>query len=169
MVQKSIIFVSSVICILLFSCNPVKLAEKPIPNEEMEQIKIEVIASITNHIEVLKTLDYKKAMKFYHDENYIVFGDGKYWGDYSTIDDIWKSYLPKWRAIKKWDLKTQKVHVFSRSSAIAYVEWDHARIEENGNETRAYGFWVFGMQKFQDGWKSVNFAIDHRYIEDQDD
>ena len=162
------ILVFSLISIFLFSCNPGKQTEGPLSIGEIEQIKTEVIASIENHIEVLKKLDYEEAMKFYNDENYIVFGDGKYWGDYSTIDNIWKTYLPKWRAITKWDLKNQKVHVFSRNSAIAYVEWDHARIEENGDGTKAYGFWVFGMQKFPDGWKSVNFAIDHRYTDDND-
>lgn len=81
-------------------------------------------------------------MNYYVNEDYIVFGDGKYWGDYNTVDDIWGSALPAWKAIMKWELKNHKVHVFSREAAIDYVEWEHERIEEKGDTTKAFGFWV---------------------------
>lgn len=163
MKSKILVFATCILSVLLISCKSNKQTTEALSNDEIKQIKTEVIQSIANHIEVLKRLDYQEAMKFYTKENYIVFGDGKYWGDYSTVDDIWKTWLPRWKAITKWDLKNQKVHVFSKNSAIAYVEWDHARIEEDGSNTKAYGFWVFGMQRFQEGWKAVNSAIDHRY------
>ncbi|MGB5274938.1 MAG: nuclear transport factor 2 family protein [Flavobacteriaceae bacterium] len=163
MKSKILVFATCILSVLLISCKSNKQTTEALSNDEIKQIKTEIIESIANHIEVLKRLDYEEAMKFYTKENYMVFGDGKYWGDYSTVDDIWKTWLPRWKAITKWDLKNQKVHVFSRKSAIAYVEWDHARIEEDGSDTKAYGFWVFGMQRFQEGWKAVNSAIDHRY------
>jgi len=163
MESKISIFTTCILSVLLISCKSSNQTAEELSDNEIEQIKTEVIESIANHMEVLKRLDYEEAMKFYTKENYVIFGDGKYWGDYSAIDDIWKTWLPRWKEITKWDLKSQKIHVFSRNSAIAYVEWNHARIEEDGSDTKSYGFWVFGMQRFQEGWKSVNCAIDHRY------
>ncbi len=36
-------------------------------------------------------------MKFYVKENYILYGDGKYWGDYNAVYYIWGTWLPKWK------------------------------------------------------------------------
>lgn len=149
-----------IIIVMIISCNQ---SERPLTSKEKEQIKTEVIASIEKHVHDIIRQDYNEVMKFYVKEDYFVFGNGTYWGDYSTVDDIWKTWLPKWKAITKWDLKNHKVHVFSKNAAIDFVEWDHERIEEDGDTTKAYGFWVWGMQRFPEGWKSVNAAIDHRY------
>lgn len=146
--------------VLMVSCNQ---AEEPISEGEKEQIKAEVIASIEKHVEDIISQDYDEVMKFYVKENYILFGDGNYWGDYATVDNIWRTWLPKWKVITQWNLKNHKVHVFSRDAAIDYVEWEHERIEENGDTTKAYGFWAWGMERYPEGWKSVSTAIDHRY------
>ena len=150
----------SALFILIISCKP---TEKLLNKVEKEQIKTEVISSIENHVDDLISQDYNNVMQFYVKEDYVIFGDGAYWGDYKTVDDIWKTWLPKWKKITKWNLKNHKVHVYSRNAAVDYVEWEHERIEENGDITKAYGFWVWGMQRYEDGWKSVNVAIDHRY------
>lgn len=147
--------------VVLVSCNSV---EEPLTREEKEKIKAEVISDIEQHVSDIISQDYNKVMQFYVKEDYILFGDGTYWGDYTRIDNIWKTWLPKWKAITKWTMKNHKVHVYSRNAAVDYVEWEHERIEENGDTTRAYGFWVWGMQRYPKGWKSVNAAVDHRYI-----
>lgn len=131
--------------------------------EEREQIKTEVVASIETHVADIINQDYEKVMEFYVKENYILFGDGKYWGDYNTVDDIWGTWLPKWQKITEWELKNHKVQVFSRDGAIDYVEWTHERIEEDGDTTKAYGSWAWAMKKFPEGWKSSGAMIDHRY------
>jgi hypothetical protein len=155
------LFLTTCTCIVVMvSCNQ---TEKPLSEDEKEQIKVEVIASIEKHVEDIISQDYNEVMKFYVKENYILFGDGNYWGDYTTVDNIWGTWLPKWKEITLWNLKNHKVHVFSRDAAIDYVEWEHERIEENGDTTKAYGSWAWGMQRYQEGWKSVSAAIDHRY------
>jgi hypothetical protein len=146
--------------ILFASCNS---AEKPLNSKEKEQVKSEVIASLEKHVGDIVNMDYDKVMPFYVKEDYVLFGDGKYWGDYSTIDDIWKKCFSSWKVIIKWKMKNHKVHVYSKNSAVDYVEWEHARIGENGDTAKAYGFWVWGMQRFPEGWRSVNAAVDHRY------
>jgi len=146
--------------VLIASCND---SEKTLTQEEKEQIKTEVINSIENHVKDIVNQDYDEVMKFYVKDDYILFGDGAYWGDYKTVDDIWGTWLPRWKKITKWELKNHKVHVFSRDAAIDYVEWTHERTEENGDTTKAYGFWVWGLQSYPEGWKSVNAAIDHIY------
>ncbi len=151
------------ICFFLLSLVSCNYTEKPLDQEEKQQIKTEVISSIENHIVDLVNQDYNKVMKFYVKDDYILFGDGKYWGNYKTVDDIWGTWLPRWEKITKWELKNHKVHVFSRDAAIDYVEWVHERIEEDGDTTKAYGSWAWSMQKFPEGWKSVGTMIDHRY------
>ena len=85
MESKILVFTTCILSVLLVSCNSSNQTAEELSNNEIEQIKTEVIGSIANHIEVLKRLDYEEAMKFYTKENYIVFGDGKYWGDYSSL------------------------------------------------------------------------------------
>ena len=149
-----------VIMITIVSCNS---TEKSLTLKEKEQIKTEVISSIEKHVSDIISRDYNKVMQFYVKDDYVLFGDGNFWGDYATIDDIWKTWLPKWQIITKWSMKNHKVHVYSKNAAVDFVEWEHERIEENGDTTRAHGFWVWGMERFPEGWKSVNAAVDHRY------
>ena len=145
---------------LIISCNK---TEEHLTPEEKEQIKTEVISSIEKHVEDIISQDYNKVMQFYNKDDYVIYGDGTYWGDYSAIDDIWKTWLPKWQAITKWTAENHKIHVYSRDAAVDIMEWDHERIEEDGDTTRAYGSFVWGMQRFPDGWKSVYMVVDHRY------
>lgn len=152
-----------VICIfsiIIVSCNH---TDKQLTGQEIKQIETEVIRSIENHVQDIINQDYDEVMKFYMKDDYILFGDGNYWGDYETVDDIWGTWLPRWEKITKWELKNHKVHVFSKDAAIDYVEWIHERIEEDGDTTKAYGSWAWGMQKFPEGWKSIGAMIDHRY------
>ena len=74
---------------ILFSCNQL---EKPLSVAEKEKIKEEIITAYENHIQDLMNLDYEEIMKFYP-KDHIIFGDGKYWGDYDTIDKIWKKFI----------------------------------------------------------------------------
>lgn len=157
---QGLISVISFVSILIISCNS---TEKPLSQNKRELIKAEVISSIENHVQDIINQDYQEVMKFYVKDDYILFGDGTYWGDYKTVDDIWGTWLPRWKKIAKWDLKNHKVLVFSEEGAIDYVEWIHERIEENGDTTKAYGSWAWTMQKFPEGWKSVGAMIDHRY------
>lgn len=146
--------------VVIFSCQQ---HADTFSESEKKQVETEVIASIEKHVHDIISRDYNKVMTFYVKEGYTLFGDGTYWGDYKTVDDIWGTWLPKWRAITSWELKNHKVNVFSKDAAVDYVEWEHERIEENGDTTKAYGFWVWGMQRYPDGWKSISAAIDHRY------
>lgn len=148
------------ISILNISCNS---AENPLTQEDKERIETEVISSIETHVQDIINQDYPDVMKFYVKDDYILFGDGKYWGDYETVDDIWGTWLPRWKKITKWELKNHNVLVLSEDAAIDYVEWIHERIEENGDTTKAYGSWAWAMQKFPEGWKSIGAMIDHRY------
>jgi hypothetical protein len=57
-------------------------------------------------------------MKFYGDvDDHIVFGDEYYWGDYSTIDGIWKRI--SWWSNKN-DLNNQKIQCFLKNCRIVF-------------------------------------------------
>ena len=154
------ILTKPLLIILIISCNS---TEKHLTPKEDEKVKAEVISSIEKHVKDIISQDYNKVMQFYNKDNYVIYGDGKYWGDYSAIDGIWKKWLPRWQAITKWIPKDHKVYVYSKDEAVVIMGWDHERIEEDGEVVKAYGSFVWGMQRFTDGWKSIYMVVDHRY------
>jgi len=73
MESKISIFTTCILSALLISCKSSNQTAEELSNNEIEQIKTEVIESIANHMEVLKRMDYEEAMKFYTKENYVIF------------------------------------------------------------------------------------------------
>ena len=65
---------------------------KQLSIDEVEQVKNDIIKRSEKHASDLENLDYKSVMTFYA-EDLIVFGDGYYWGDYLTMDGVWKEIL----------------------------------------------------------------------------
>ena len=66
-----------------FSCNQ---EDEKLSAAEIAQIKREIIKRSEKHVSDLKNLDYKPVMTFYaNTQDFIVFGDGYYWGDYLTL------------------------------------------------------------------------------------
>jgi len=137
---------------------------------EMEQIKNYIIKRSEKHASDLENLDYKSVMTFYA-EDLIVFGDGYYWGDYLTMDGIWKDILGEggWKKMLKWDLQNHKVHVFSRDAASYLVEFDHEHLDENGDTVRSSGCFTYGMQKINGEWKAVTAHVSHIPFRTDDD
>ncbi len=78
--------ISCIFSVLVVSCNH---TDTPLTKEEKEPIKFEVINSIENHVEDIINQDYDEVMRFYVKDDFILFGDGTYWGDYETVDEIW--------------------------------------------------------------------------------
>jgi hypothetical protein len=55
--------------------------------DEIEHIKKTIIKRNNKHAQDLKDLNYPEILTFYANvEDYIVSGDGYYWGDYKTTD-----------------------------------------------------------------------------------
>ncbi len=130
--------------------------------DEIEQIKSDIIKRSEKHAVDLENHDYKSVMTFYADD-LIVFGDGYYWGDYLTMDGIWKDILEKdvWKKILKWDLQNHKVHVFSRDAASYLVEFDHKHLNQNGDTIGSSGCFTYSMQKIDGEWKAVTAHVSH--------
>lgn len=145
----------------LFSCSQ---NEQKISAVEIEQIKSEIIKRSEKHASDLENLDYKSVMTFYaNTEDFIVFGDGYYWGDYLTIDGLWKDILGKggWQKMLKWDLKNHQIHVFSKDAASYLVEFDHEHIDATGDTARSSGCFTYGMQRIDGEWKAVTAHVSH--------
>lgn len=145
----------------VLSCNS---KERKLSAGEIEKIKSEIISRSEKHASDLENLDYKSVMTFYaNTDDFIVFGDGYYWGDYLTIDGLWKDILGKdgWKKMLKWDLKNHKVHVFSKDAASYLVEFDHAHIDATGDTARSSGCFTYGMQKIDGEWKAVTAHVSH--------
>ncbi len=145
----------------LSNCNQ---KEDKLSASELEQIKSEIIKRSEKHASDLENLDYKSVMSFYaNTQDFIVFGDGYYWGDYLTMDGVWKSILGNggWKKMLKWDLKNHKVYAFSPDAASYLVEFDHEHIEPNGDTARSSGCFTYGMQKIKGDWKAVTAHVTH--------
>jgi len=73
--------------------------------DEIDNIEKAIISRSEKHASDLENLDYESVMSFYA-QDLIVFGDGYYWGDYLTMDGIWKEILGDggWKQMLKWDL-----------------------------------------------------------------
>jgi hypothetical protein len=146
--------------LLLSSCQQ----ESQLSSEEVAQIKADIIKRSEKHAQDLVNLDYKAVMTFYGNvDDCILFGDGNYWGDYITVDQIWKSFTGGVKHMFKWDLKNHKIHVFSKNAASYLVEFDNERIERNGDTTKVTGCFSYGMQKIDGDWKAVTIHVTHNY------
>ena len=138
--------------------------DNQLSNEEIEQIKNEIIKASEKHAQDLVNKDYEEVMKFYGNvEDHVMFGDGYYWGDYSTIDGIWKDFLGDSKEMIKWDLKNHKIHVFSKEAASYLGEFENIRVESNGDTTIVSGCFTNGMKKINNRWKTVTSHVSHNY------
>jgi len=153
--------------LLMLGCNQQSAI---LSTEEIDKIKNEIIMQSEKHASDLENLDYKSVMSFYA-EDLIVFGDGYYWGDYLTMDGIWKDILGEggWKKMLKWDLQNHKVHVFSKDAASYLVEFDHEHLVENGDTVRSSGCFTYGMQKIDREWKAVTAHVSHIPFRTNDD
>ena len=144
----------------LSGCNQ---KNETLSTSEIAQIKNDIINRSEKHANDLENLDYKSVMTFYaNTEDFVVFGDGYYWGDYLTMDGIWKDILVGgWKKMLRWDLKNHKVHVFSKDAASYLVEFDHEHIDQNGDTVRSSGCFTYGMQRINGEWKAVTAHVSH--------
>lgn len=146
---------------LLGSC---RQKDENLSAAEIAQIKNDIITRSEKHASDLENLDYQAVMTFYADtSDFIVFGDGYYWGDYLTIDGVWKDILGEggWKKMLKWDLQNHKVHVFSENAASYLVEFDHEHLDSKGDTIRSSGCFTYGMQKIGGEWKAVTVHVSH--------
>ena len=145
--------------IIILSCN---MVEKPLTLKEKDNIKEELITTYMDHVEDLMSLDYKEMMKFYPKEH-ILYGDGKYWGDYNTTDEIWKGFTSGVKEMIKWDVDNHKIFVHNKNAASYLVEFVNWRVEGTGDTTKVDGSFSFGMQRYPDGWKAATVNVTHNY------
>jgi hypothetical protein len=147
--------------LLVGSC---RQKDKNLSSAEIAQIKNEIIIRSEKHASDLENLDYQAVMTFYADtSDVIIFGDGYYWGDYLTMDGVWKSFLGEdgWKKMLKWDLQNHKVHVFAENAASYLVEFDHEHLDSKGDTIRSSGCFTYGMQKISGEWKAVTAHVSH--------
>jgi hypothetical protein len=145
----------------LLSCSQ---KEEKLSAAEIAQIKSEIIKRSEKHASDLENLDYKSVMTFYaNTDDFVVFGDGYYWGDYLTMNGVWKDILGEggWKKMLKWDLKNHKVYVFSKDAASYLVEFDHEHIQPNGDTARSSGCFTYGVQRIDGEWKAVTAHVSH--------
>ena len=153
-----------ILCLSILVLSECSQKEKKLSIAEIAQIKADIIKRSEKHASDLENLDYKSVMTFYaNTQDFIVFGDGYYWGDYLTMDGVWKGILGKggWKKMLKWDIKNHKIHVFSREAASYLVEFDHEHLQPNGDTARSSGCFTYGMQKIEDEWKAITIHVTH--------
>ena len=130
--------------------------------DEIEHIKKTIIKRNNKHAQDLKDLNYPEILTFYANvEDYIVSGDGYYWGDYKTTDGIWHDFTNGVKKVHKWEFFNHKVHVFSENVATFFVAFDHERVEGNGNNTKGHCSFLYSVKKIDGDWKAV--AVNSTY------
>ena len=138
--------------------------EANLSSDEIAQIKTEIENRIEQHAQELRDLDYEAMMTFYADvDDFIIFGDGYYWGDYQTVDGIWKDFTAGVKSMLRWDWSNPKIHVFSEDVATCLVEFYNERIEASGDTTKGHGCFSYSMQKLNGDWKAVTIHVTHNY------
>jgi hypothetical protein len=148
-----------VLSMFFVCCSTHELSEK-----EVEKVKNEIMRRADEHAQDLVNLDHRAIMTFYADVNdFIVFGDGYYWGDYKTIESVWKDFTTGVRRVIKWELHNPKIHVFSEDVASCLVEFYHERINAQGDTTKGHGCFSYSMQKINGDWKAVTMHVTHNY------
>jgi ketosteroid isomerase-like protein len=158
--------VTFLFALLLLACSHQGMCqeERQLSAKEVAQIKSDIIKRAERNAQDLRNLNYKAVMTFYADvDDFIVFGDGYYWGDYKTIDGIWKDFTGGVKKMLKWDLSNPKIHVFSKTVASSLVEFYHERINGSGDTTKGHGCFSLGMQKIDEDWKVVTMHVTHNY------
>ncbi len=153
-----------IIVLFVIAITGCKQNEERLSAAEIAQIKSDIIKRSEKHASDLENLDHKSVMAFYaNTPDFIVFGDGYYWGDYKTMDGVWGDILGEggWKKILKWDLRNHKVKVFSKDAASYLVEFDHAHVQQNGDTAQSSGCFTYGMQKTEGGWKAVTAHVTH--------
>jgi hypothetical protein len=149
------------VVLILFGCHQ---SDNQLSADAIVQIKSDIIKRSERHAQDLQNLDYKGIMTFYGNvEDHIVFGDGYYWGDYKTIDGVWRDFAGGVKKVLKWEFYNPKIHVFSADAASCLVEFYHERIDGNGDTTKGHGCFSFGMRKIDGDWKAVTTHVTHNY------
>jgi hypothetical protein len=148
--------------LLIYSQLKLYVQDSQLSEKEIEEIKREIIKRTEKQENDLNKLDYEEIMTFYADvDDFIIFGDGYYWGDYITIDLIWESFTKIYKE-NTWEFSNPKIHVFSKDIASLLVEFDHERIQD-GEAKGGHGCCSFGMQKIDGDWKAFTMHVTHNY------
>lgn len=155
--MKNLVIILTIL--LISSCNQ---QSPTLTTAEVEIIKREIIERSERHAHDLENLDFEAVMSFYSSDH-IFFGDGYYWGDYLTVDGIWRDNLGEegWKKPVKMDLQNHKIHVFSKDAASYMVEFDHTHLGGSGNTVEAAGCFTYGMQKIDGEWQAVTGHVSH--------
>ncbi|WP_421764602.1 nuclear transport factor 2 family protein [Ekhidna sp.] len=140
--------------------------EQPEMDSEND-IKKEIQEMYLHHVSDLKNLDHENLMRHYADINdHILFGDGEYWGDYKTVNNIWKSFIDNTQQILKWELSNEKIHILSNESASYLMEYYNERINSKGDTSKVKGSAVYALKKINNDWKIVTTNVTHQILED---
>lgn len=150
--------------VVSYAANTFGQSKKQLSEVQIAKVKEGIFKQSERLAVSLRKLDHKGIMDFYAKTGeVIVFGDGYYWGDYTTIDSIWKDFTLYVKKVMVWNFFNPKIHVFSTNAASCLVEFYTERIEYNGDTTKGHGCVSFGMEKLTEDWKAVTMHVTHNY------
>ena len=122
----------------------------------------EISEMYDRHIEDLKNLDHPKLMTHYLDaDDHVLFGDGEYWGNYQTVNDIWKRFIGDTREILIWSLSEEHITLLSNDSASYLMEYYNERINNEGDTLKVRGSVGYGLRKVESKWRIVTTNVSH--------
>ncbi|TXN37678.1 hypothetical protein FVB32_05160 [Flagellimonas hymeniacidonis] len=125
-------------------------------------LKKEISEMYHRHIKDLKNLNHTKLMTHYLDvDDHILFGDGQYWGNYQTVNDIWKNFIGDTQEILVWNLSNEHINLLSNNSASYITEYYNQRINNKGDTIKVRGSVGYGLIKVKSEWRIVTTNVSH--------
>lgn len=162
--MKTLLLLSVYFCLVLVSCNNQTDSTNSFDSDAARE---EIIEMYNLHLVDLGNLDHEGTMTHYaKGEDHILFGDGKYWGDYETVSKIWKNFIYDTKQIITWDISEQHINLLSESSASYLMEFYQERIKVNGDTAKVKGSVAYGLVKGNSGWKIATTNITHQGVDD---
>ncbi|WP_222707947.1 hypothetical protein [Flagellimonas hymeniacidonis] len=94
-------------------------------------------------------------------DDHILFGDGQYWGNYQTVNDIWKNFIGDTQEILVWNLSNEHINLLSNNSASYITEYYNQRINNKGDTIKVRGSVGYGLIKVKSEWRIVTTNVSH--------
>ncbi len=150
-------WLSSFLVLFVLGCHQ---QQGQLSDHENAQIKSDIIKQSEKHAKDLINLDYKAVMMFYDSvDDFIIFGDGYYWGDYKTVDGIWKDFTGGVKKMLKWDFYNPKIHVFSKILLHVWLNFTTSGLKPTEIQQRDMDVSHLACRKSMEIGKQLQFTL----------
>jgi ketosteroid isomerase-like protein len=125
--------------------------------EEKEQIELEILQTVEDYVEKVKSRDLEGILSFWSDsEDFIHAGDGSIFGGYEKWSNWIRRHITN-DAIEEylyWNNTDIHVIVLARNAAAYTMNFENAFME-NSETRKVTGSWTYVFRKSESCWQVV--------------